>query len=479
MRIKVFKVFIIYSTLRTLKSLDKRDSDTTIQEADSSPSVLKSTRDLRAVNSSVENYDESSTSSILTSSNLKQVTTFSNTVTYDEAVLQRNLFKDYNINVRPVSSFHSQVIVTLGLSLRKIQHIDEINQAFKAIVNLFLYWTDQMLVWDKTIYAGISCIEFPFDKNIWTPDIMIYNAMKKPGKLGITDASVRLYNNGQIFVWTQINIETACEIRTKKYPFDVQICEIHFGKFISSDDKILIMPLSKNIDMTEYVKVAEWEIVENKVTTKVVPFNISTDIHAGESAIETLNYTLIIYTLKMRRLCRLCFQNAIIPVMILAVLNLLTFFVPCESGEKTSYPISIFLTLAVFLTIITQSLPESVDGISYLSSYVTFQLIISAITLCCAVISLHIHYKKGNVKMSNNILQFIHKFRNRRSSFPKEETHEVESLESQRQEKADDDKIEYKEQKLDISYVFDKIMFTCLCVCELIVTIIFIYYILN
>ncbi|XP_060558561.1 neuronal acetylcholine receptor subunit alpha-6-like [Ruditapes philippinarum] len=448
--------------------------------------------EMSVTNSSTAKYVESSTFSIANSSsttpsksngNYLPTTSTLNKVTCDEASLQRHLFKDYNINVRPVTNFYSQVNVTLGLTLRKIQHVDEINQAFTTIVNLLLYWTDQILTWDKAHCHGISSIEFPFHDNIWIPDLMIYNALKEPGKLGIKDAFVRLYDNGQIFVWTQISVETACEIKTKKYPFDVQICDIAFGKFISPDDKVYIQPLSENIDLSEYVNIAEWEIIHNQATIKLIPFNISSDILAGESAIDTLNYTAIIYTVQIRRSCHLCLHNAIIPVLILAILNLLTFFVPCESGEKTSYPISIFLTLAVFLTIITQSLPESVDGVSYLSSYVTFQLSCSAITLCCAIISLHLHYRKRNVMMPKWIHLLMCKFNCRRNLFAKEDkTTAAETWNLEHDQQEQEDKIlesQNEEYDLDVSFIFDKTMFTLLTICEIVATIFFIYIIFN
>ena len=57
---------------------------------------------------------------------------------------------------------------------------------------------------------------------------------------------------------------------------------------------------------------------------------------------------------------------------------------------------SVFLTLAVFLTIIMVSLPESVDGVSYLCTFVTFELVLSATTLLFTVITLRLHHEMGD-----------------------------------------------------------------------------------
>ncbi|XP_053393676.1 acetylcholine receptor subunit alpha-like [Mercenaria mercenaria] len=399
-----------------------------------------------------------------------------------EGLLHEHLFKDYIVNVRPVSDYQNTVFVTLALSLRKILHLDEIHQSFKTTVNILLYWKDEMLTWNETEYHEISSLEFPFHKNIWTPDLMIYNALKTPGKIGMKGAFVRLYSNGQVFVWTQTNIDTACEIRTKKYPFDEQTCKIIFAKFISSDRKVMITPITDSIDMAEYVEVAEWDIIENQATTEVRPYNISKNVLENASEIETLNYTYITYTLKMKRSCRLCFHNVIIPVLVLAALNMLTFFVPCESGEKTSFPISIFLTLAVFLTMITQSLPESVDGVSYLSSYVTFQLAISAVTLFSAVISLHLHYKKGNSQVPKYVHSLVSVLKFGRSSVT------TKSEQAKGDENcfgphlngsAEGNKTAKEVAPVNVSYTFDRLMFVLLLLCETITTVIFIEQIIN
>ena len=85
---------------------------------------------------------------------------------------------------------------------------------------------------------------------------------------------------------------------------------------------------------------------------------------------------------------------------------------------------SVFLTLAVFLTIIMVSLPESVDGVSYLCTFVTFELGVSATTLLFTVITLRFHYEMGNTQIPPCARLMVRIFRrscianNRRMQFP-------------------------------------------------------------
>ncbi|XP_053395841.1 acetylcholine receptor subunit alpha-like [Mercenaria mercenaria] len=398
---------------------------------------------------------------------------------YSESFLLNNLFKDYNPNVRPVLNYSYPIIVSIGLELRKIQHLDEIRQSLKTTVSTVLYWKDELLTWRQTQYHGISSIEFPFNKQIWTPDVMIYNALDKPGEFGMKDAFVRLYSNGQIFIWTMINIDTACEVKTKTFPYDVQTCKIDIGKFISSDKKVAIKPLFNEMDMRFYVEIAEWDITENYVTTRVVTYNESFDTFNDSS-----EFTFITYNITMRRSCKLCFFNIILPVLVLAVLDLLSFFVPCESGEKTSYPLSMFLTLAVFLTMITQSLPESIDGISYLSSYVTFQLAISAITLMSAVISLHLHHRMCNNTRVSRLARFASYISKcGRSSSITKRKHIEENCPKIKEQDETENTSSITERGtsrwMDHAYVFDRLMFFFVLLCQIIGSIIFIEGVFN
>lgn len=397
------------------------------------------------------------------------------TTGHSEGMLYDILFQNYNVNVRPLLNYSDTVDVTIGLALRNILHLDEIRQSFKVTANVLLYWKDARLVWNSEEYPDITALVFPYHRNIWIPDLMIYNALEKPSELGIKEGYVRLNRNGQIFMWTQTNIASSCVIETKAYPFDEQTCSIIFINVLSSNEMLKLRPLQNGIDLVEYVEIAEWEIIDNYTKTHVYEYNISTDItNTYVDAVETLNYTMLNYTIKMRRSCQLCFYNIIMPVIILAVLNLLSFFVPCESGEKTSYPIAMFLTLAVFLTYITESLPESVDGVSYLSLYVTFQLVVSAITLFCSVISLQIHHRTDQVDVTKCIYFMVRIFKCGKRT----DNAVCEDQCSGQNQLAEGVSRKYN-AGAQVAQTFDRFMFIVLLSCEVIITGVFISHVLK
>ena len=306
---------------------------------------------------------------------------------HNGTLLYKNLFENYNPKVRPVFSADKTVVVNITLDLVKILAVDEINQTFKTTVNVLIMWLDERLTWNTTDYGNIHNLVFPLDKNIWMPDLMNINAAYHPGEFGQKYAFPNVLHDGMVVIWMRVNLETQCEIHTKKFPLDVQRCDINFSTFSSTDDDLRLKNTQNSTDLGYYVETAEWSIEGNHVTTEV-------DMIDG-----VLPYRTISYHFTLKRTCTSCIVNNLLPVIVLAILDLLSFFVPSESGEKLTFPMSVFLTLAVFLTIIMVSLPESVDGVSYLCTFVAFELGLSATTLLFTVITLRLHHEMGDTKI--------------------------------------------------------------------------------
>ena len=169
-----------------------------------------------------------------------------NNITHYGSLLYNDLFENYNPKVRPESDVDKPVDVHISLDLVKILAVDEINQTFKVTVNFLFEWLDKHLVWNESNYGNIQKLVFPLDKNLWLPDLMNCNAAYKPGEFGLKYAFPNVIYNGVVFIWVRVNMETQCEIHTKKYPFDVQTCAILFSTLGSSDDDIRLKTIQNS-----------------------------------------------------------------------------------------------------------------------------------------------------------------------------------------------------------------------------------------
>lgn len=79
-----------------------------------------------------------------------------------------------------------------------------------------------------------------------------------------------------------------------------------------------------------------------------------------------------------------------LPIVMLAYLNVFTFVIPAESGEKTGFSITIFLSFVVLLIITNSSMPENSDTISLYAAYLLVLTMLSAIGLIMCVLQVKV-----------------------------------------------------------------------------------------
>lgn len=124
---------------------------------------------------------------------------------------------------------------------------------------------------------------------------------------------------------------------------------------------------SSGIDLEHFQTNSEWDLIDSEAAVVV----------ESEEASVT-------YTLKIQRKPRYTILSIIIPIIMLSVLNSFVFVLPCDSGEKASYSITVFLAFAVFLTVVSSTLPANSESLSILSVYIiilTVQSTVITITI--------------------------------------------------------------------------------------------------
>lgn len=87
----------------------------------------------------------------------------------------------------------------------------------------------------------------------------------------------------------------------------------------------------------------------------------------------------IVFTLALERKSTYTILTVLCPIILLAVLNLFVFIVPASSGEKSGYAVTVFLSLAVFLTIVDSSIPKNSETVPIFSLYLITLLVQSTI----------------------------------------------------------------------------------------------------
>ncbi|WAR05609.1 ACHA7-like protein [Mya arenaria] len=176
----------------------------------------------------------------------------------------------------------------------------------------------------------MQCGNLQPQDEIWRPDAALQNAFKKFEGLGSSHLKVHVFESGEVLWYPYQILESACDVDITYFPFDVQECPF---------------------------KITAWSYTEKIIGSSVEQ--------------EKTGDTTIIFKIKMKRKPSHIVINIIIPLLLLSFLADLTFLLPVTSGERASYAITSFLSVAVFLTIISSELPSSSDNVPIISIYLT------------------------------------------------------------------------------------------------------------
>ncbi|KAH3699052.1 hypothetical protein DPMN_073999 [Dreissena polymorpha] len=97
--------------------------------------------------------------------------------------------------------------------------------------------------------------------------------------------------------------------------------------------------------------------------------------------------------------------------MTLAILNICVFILPTDSGEKAGYSISVFLAFAVFLTIVSSSLPQNSNSVALIAVFLVIQTTCSTLTTVLALVLLRISSFDENVAIPRILVFFMRCFK--------------------------------------------------------------------
>ncbi|CAG2247643.1 unnamed protein product [Mytilus edulis] len=293
----------------------------------------------------------------------------------DEAnTLVTNLFASYSTMVRPNKDYSKPMHIYLDMILVGINSLDEVEGKLTTTGYLLVGWTDEYLTWDT---GDISDLYIPQDR-IWKPDLTLKNGFTKLTKLGSDFILVQISRFGFV-LWQPFDVfESKCSIDITHFPFDQQTCDLVFVVWSYFITDVNVTKGSDGIITEDMEESAQWSIVSTSARE---------DKEGSESQVT--------FTLTIQRSSGYYIFNIIIPVIFLGLLNVFTYVLPVDSGEKMGYAMTVFLSFTVFLTIVSSELPKS-SG-SYFGYYLMVLLSFGVITVCVTALELRLHHSQRKV----------------------------------------------------------------------------------
>lgn len=275
--------------------------------------------------------------------------------------LQRHLMTNYSNKVRPVKNQDHTVHVIASFHLADINDVEVVQQQLVTTAYLSILWFDELLVWDKQI-TNIEGLYFK-QKDIWTPDIVLKNGVKKLEELGGEFYYLEVSPEG-IVHWLPYQVfESKCDIDITYFPFDTQVCDITFisWSFTKLEVNMTLPESGPSVDFYDFNENSVWGIEST----------------GGRRSQSDNADSTVTFTLRLRRKPLYYVMNLILPVVLLGVISLLVFVIPADAGEKMSFAVTVFLSFAVFLSIISMQLPVNSEKTSLLGVYLVFQMSIA------------------------------------------------------------------------------------------------------
>ncbi|XP_048738639.2 acetylcholine receptor subunit beta-type unc-29-like [Ostrea edulis] len=300
-----------------------------------------------------------------------------------ENILLSDLFNGYNPQIKPVKNHSDDALVGVQLIPFLIRKVDEKLQTFSTSLWVGYYWRDENLQWNPNNYSGITGLRVNIDQ-IWIPGICIVNELTDQKCLNFDEKGMAfIMPDGYVFYNKPMESTIQCILDISAYPFDEQVCTYIFYPYSTVAHNFLYIEKETYIVLRYFQPNEEWEV---KSTSKSFTIDASTP----DWPVQTARLSIV-----LKRRPYYVIINVFVPIFILSILNLMTFLLPVESGEKMGMTLAIFLTFAVFVTLISDSMPKSSDNLSFFGNYVAGQLIISGITIVLETIVIKVYLKES------------------------------------------------------------------------------------
>lgn len=291
------------------------------------------------------------------------------------------VLRNYSRNLPPRRNQGDLVNVTVELFIDLIQNFDETAGVFSWYGVFGQNWEDEYITWNGT-ENGIWYLKMPL-KDVWIPKLLIKNTVKTrtfinfDNEFDYETAHVSYYYDGSASMQIGGIIETACVANMYYYPLDKHNCKIELYpeyyevRFI----EILDYDIFKS-SLALFEQNSEWNIVN--VTTHIKEFTDN-------------GYPAIVFEMDIQRKPLFLCIALVMPIILVSFVNIFTFVLPVESGERTSFSVTLFLTFVVVMTMVAESLPSS-NQMGIFASFLVVRLVTSALTTITVTLSISIYY---------------------------------------------------------------------------------------
>ncbi|XP_062574383.1 neuronal acetylcholine receptor subunit alpha-7-like [Saccostrea cucullata] len=199
---------------------------------------------------------------------------------------------------------------------------------------------------------------------------------------GRTDYRATIYPSGLVYYNFPTVLQSACLVNVLYFPMDTQICSLKFGSWSHSGAELDLYPSTDQADLTNLVLHNEWDVVSMNAKRTVLYYQCCPE-----------PYPDITFFLEIKRKPLFYIMSILFPCILTSSVAALGFLLPPESGEKVSLEVTVLLSLAVFLLMVTDQLPASSINFPYVGMYFVSSMVLVSFSCAMTVLVLNIHFR--------------------------------------------------------------------------------------
>ncbi|XP_041366453.1 neuronal acetylcholine receptor subunit alpha-10-like isoform X2 [Gigantopelta aegis] len=298
----------------------------------------------------------------------------------NQSLLFTDLFAKYHNEIRPVCGEDKPIVTKVGISIRQIIDLNEPKQILTINAWMRLNWFDCQLQWNASSYGGIDNVIVPYDM-VWVPDITLYDNAGD-GISGYKDYRVSISHTGHVSYNFPTIINSLCKVDVTYFPFDTQVCHLPFGSWAYHGFQLDATNQSAAGDTSTFLLNGEWELVGIPVVRHVLVYSCCPEPYPDVTFYVTIKRKSLFYVL-----------NLLFPCILITSVSLLGFLLPPDSGEKISLEITVLLSLAVFLLVVSETLPPTSENFPYIGLYFVLSMMLVTFSTVLTVVVLNFHFK--------------------------------------------------------------------------------------
>ncbi|KAM9316578.1 5-hydroxytryptamine receptor 3A-like [Gastrophryne carolinensis] len=283
---------------------------------------------------------------------------------------------------RPALNYSRPTSVNISFTIYAVLGVNEKSQILTTFLWLRLFWQHEFLTWIPEKCGAVEKISLPVSE-IWTPDIIVYEFIDEDKSQHTPFVYVN--HTGRVRYDKMLRVVSSCNLGIFNFPFDVQNCSLTFGSYMHTvrDIKLgMAVPMEQILQNSlQYLETSgEWELLRIEGGPDVLKFGID-------------EWDIITFWVVIRRRPILYVVNLIVPSAFLMLIDILSFFLPPHSTDRSSFKMTLLLGYTVFLLIMNDLLPSTAYGTPLIGIYFSVCLALLVLSLLETVIITYILHR--------------------------------------------------------------------------------------